>query len=84
MRKFLVSLAAAGMFLAAQTAFADTATGVIEGVDGENGIITLEDGSAYLAPEDMDLGGLEAGTKVEIEFEADGDDNNITDITITE
>lgn len=85
MYKRLVLLAfVAAMLLASPFALAETATGIVAGVEEDGTVLVLEDGSRFAVSEDFDLSNLEAGSEVVVEYDIDGDVNVLTDLTLSE
>ncbi len=84
MHKILVSLVAAGMVLLAQSAYAESATGVISGIEIEEGVIVLEDGTRFIIPEDFEIDVLDIGNSVIIEYDVIDDQNQITELSVAE
>ncbi|MFZ2101887.1 MAG: DUF1344 domain-containing protein [Oricola sp.] len=74
--KKLVTAALAGVMLAgtAFAAFAGEAEGVVASIDEATRTITLEDGTAYVVAEGVDLAAVVAGDKVKVIFD-DGTTN---------
>ncbi len=72
------------ILLASMPAFAGQTEGRIKSVDEEKLTITLEDGKSYKLPGEVDLGGIEPGTEVVINFDTVGDVNQITDMAVYE
>jgi hypothetical protein len=72
------------ILLASIPAFAGQTEGRIKSVDEEKLTITLEDGKSYKLPGEVDLGGIEPGTEIVINFDTVGDVNQITDMAVYE
>lgn len=74
--KKLVTAAFAGLMLAgsALSALAGEAEGVVASIDEATRTIALEDGSVYVAADDVDLTAIAAGDKVKVTFD-DGTTN---------
>jgi len=83
-KRFVLLAIVAAMLLAAPFAFAETATGIVAGFDEDGTVLVLEDGSRFAVTEDFDLSGLEAGSEVVIEYDIDGDQNVLNDLTLAE
>lgn len=71
MKKIIATAIATVAF--ASLAYAGEVEGTVSAIDMDNGVITLDDGSSYTAGEDVDLEGVEEGTKVKLTVE-DGSD----------
>lgn len=68
MNRYLAFTAAAALFASAGIAKADTAEGLVTGIDWERQILTLDTGEAFVVPE-HELTQLETGDRVIVNFE---------------
>jgi len=68
MKNLVVPFVAAIMFAGASTAFAADATGKIKSIDNAKDMVTLDDGSAYVAPSTVKLSNFKVGQKVDITY----------------
>lgn len=72
----LVSMSAA--------AFAASTEGLIQTIDRETLVITLDDGKAYKLPGEFDMSAISEGMEVLIAYEEVGGENQITDLVFSE
>jgi Protein of unknown function (DUF1344) len=70
MKKLMMAVSAAAL-LGASTlaALTDEATGVIASVDPATGTVTLQDGSTFLLPVQVDAASLQIGERIKIMYE---------------
>jgi Cu/Ag efflux protein CusF len=80
MRMLTCAVAAAALFGASPVAFAADATGKITSVDTSKDMITLDNGSSYMAPKSMKLSDFKVGEKVTVSFTKAGDKMDVTSI----
>jgi uncharacterized protein (AIM24 family) len=80
MRMLTCTVAAAALFGASSVAFAADATGKITSVDTSKDMITLDNGSSYVAPKSMKLSDFKVGEKVTVSFTKAGDKMDATSI----
>ncbi len=79
--QMLASAALATALLgAASVAYAADATGRIKSLDTTKDVITLDDGSTYMAPKSVKLSDFKVGEKVMISYSKTGDKMDITSI----
>jgi len=71
---------AATLMAAASVAFAADATGTIKSLDMSKDMVTLDNGSSYLAPKGMKLSDFKVGEKVTVSFTKAGDKMDATSI----
>ncbi len=62
----------------ASVAFAADATGTIKSLDVNRDMVTLNNGSAYMAPKTVKLSAFKVGEKVTISYAKSGDKMDIT------
>jgi hypothetical protein len=84
MRRILVWLLALTLVLPVALAHAESVQGIIQVIETETGVIVLDDGSQYIAPEGFDVQDLDVGMKVDLEFELRGQDNVIVELFVLE
>jgi Cu/Ag efflux protein CusF len=80
MRMLTCAAAAAALLGATSVAFAADATGKITNVDTSKDMITLDNGSSYVAPKGMKLSDFKVGEKVTVSFTKAGDRMDATSI----
>lgn len=80
MAKFLKAALAAGLILAATSAYAETASGTIQSWDDNANTITLTDGGVYHLGASVDREGLTAGRDVTITYTVANGKNEATTI----
>jgi hypothetical protein len=64
---------AAALLGAASVAYAADATGTIKSLDMSKDMITLDNGSSYMAPKGMKLSDFKVGEKVTVSYTKTGD-----------
>ena len=67
MRKIIVP-AVIALFAGASVAYAAEATGKIKSIDMSKDMVTLDNGSAYMAPSTVKLSGFKVGEKVSVNY----------------
>ena len=82
MRKFVGALAAA--LLISGAAQAAEAEGLIQSIDKENSVITLDDGKSYKLPGEFDAESLKEGMDILLAYEKVDGENLITDMQLPE
>ena len=80
MRMLVGAVLATALLGAASVAYAADATGTIKSVDMSKDMITLDNGSSYLAPKGMKLSDFKVGEKVTVSFTKAGDKMDATSI----
>ena len=80
MRVLVPAIAAAALVGLACTAFAADATGTIKSVDMSKDMVTLDNGSSYIAPKSVSLSKFKVGEKVTISYAKSGDKMDINTI----
>jgi uncharacterized protein (AIM24 family) len=65
---------------ASSVAFAADATGKIKSLDTSKDMITLDNGSSYMAPKSMKLSNFKVGEKVTVSYTKAGDKMDATSI----
>ena len=80
MRMLLGAVLATALLGAASVAYAADATGKITSVDTSKDMITLDNGSSYVAPKSMKLSDFKVGEKVTVSFTKAGDKMDATSI----
>jgi hypothetical protein len=65
---------------AASVAFAADATGTIKSLDMAKDMITLDNGSTYMAPKSVKLSDFRVGEKVTLSYTKSGDKMDVTTI----
>ncbi len=71
MKKLILPLAAAAVFMAVSAASAESRLGEIVGIDTVNHMVTLKDGMQMMVPASK-MAGLKVGDKIAVEFEKMG------------
>jgi hypothetical protein len=84
MKKFLPAIAAAAFLGIAGTALADEASGRIQSVDPANGMLVLEDGTAFTVSEEVAIETLQPGTEVTVSYEEMDGKKQATSVTPSE
>lgn len=82
MRKFVGALAAT--LLISGAAQAAEAEGLIQSIDKENSVITLDDGKSYKLPGEFDAESLKEGMDIFLAYEKVDGENLITDMQLPE
>jgi Cu/Ag efflux protein CusF len=80
MRMLTCAAAAAALLGATSVAFAADATGKIKSLDTSKDMITLDNGSSYMAPKGMNLSNFKVGEKVTVSYTKAGDKMDATSI----
>jgi hypothetical protein len=80
MRILTCAVAAAALVGAASVAFAADATGTIKSLDMSKDMITLDNGSSYMAPKGLKLSSFKVGEKVTVSYTKAGDRMDATSI----
>jgi Cu/Ag efflux protein CusF len=80
MRMFAGAAFAAALLGAASVAYAADATGKIKSLDMSKDMITLDNGSSFMAPKGMRLSDFKVGEKVTVSFTKTGDKMDATSI----
>ncbi len=80
MRVFIHAIAAAALLGGASVALAADATGTIKSLDAAKDMVTLDNGSTYMAPKSVKLAAFKVGEKVMITYAKSGDKMDITSI----
>lgn len=83
MNKLLIPAAALTILAAPALAAGMHATGTVKSVDRVGHTLTLTDGTTYSLPTSFKDPGLEAGTKVSVNWEKVGMKNMADEVTIT-
>ena len=65
---------------AASVAYAADATGMIKSMDMAKDMITLDNGSTYMAPKSVKLSAFKVGEKVTVSYTKTGDKMDVTSI----
>jgi len=73
MRMIAGAALAAALLGAASVAYAADATGTIKSLDMSKDMITLDNGSSYMAPKGMKLSDFKVGEKVTVSYTKTGD-----------
>jgi len=68
MKNMIVPILAAVLFAGASTAFAADASGKIKSIDTTKDLVTLDNGSSYVAPSTVKLSSFKVGEKVDITY----------------
>jgi Cu/Ag efflux protein CusF len=71
---------AAALLGAASVAFAADATGAIKSLDTSKDMITLDNGSSFMAPKGVKLSDFKIGEKVTVSYTKSGDKMDATSI----
>jgi Cu/Ag efflux protein CusF len=80
MRMIAGAILATALVGAASAAYAANATGKIKSLDMTKDMVTLDNGSTYLAPKSMKLSGFKVGEKVTVNYTKTGGKMDITSI----
>jgi uncharacterized protein (AIM24 family) len=80
MRMFAGAALAAALLGAASVAYAADITGTIKSLDTSKDMITLDNGSSYMAPKGMKLSDFKVGEKVTVSYTKAGDKMDATSI----
>jgi Cu/Ag efflux protein CusF len=80
MRVFACAALAATLLGAASVAYAADATGTIKNLDTTKYMVTLDNGSTYVAPKGVNLSSFKVGEKVTVSYTKAGDKMDITSI----
>jgi len=80
MRMLTCAVAAAALLGATSVAFAADATGKIKSLDMSKAMITLDNGSSYVAPKTVKLSDFKVGEKVTVSYTKVGDTMDLTSI----
>jgi Cu/Ag efflux protein CusF len=80
MRTFASAALAAALLSAASVAYAADATGKIKSLDMSKDMITLDNGSSYMAPKSGKLSDFKVGEKVTVSYTKAGDKMDATSI----
>jgi Cu/Ag efflux protein CusF len=80
MRVFACAALATALLGAASVAYAADATGIIKSLDVTKDMVTLDNGSTYLAPKNVNLSNFKVGEKVTVSYTKAGDKMDITTI----
>jgi Cu/Ag efflux protein CusF len=68
MKKVLLPALAAMLFAGVASAYAADATGKIKSIDAAKDMVTLDNGSTYMAPSSMKLSSFKVGDKVSVNY----------------
>jgi Cu/Ag efflux protein CusF len=80
MRMLVSAVLATALVGAASVAYAADATGKIKSLDMTKDLVTLDNGSSYMAPKSVKLSDFKAGEKVTVCYTKAGDKMDITSI----
>ena len=80
MRTFASAALAAALLSVASVAYAADATGKIKSLDMSKDMITLDNGSSYMAPKSVKLSDFKVGEKVTVSYTKAGDKMDATSI----
>ena len=80
MRMFAGAALAAALLGAASVAYAADMTGTIKSLDTSKDMITLDNGSSYMAPKGTKLSDFKVGEKVTVSYTKAGDKMDATSI----
>jgi uncharacterized protein (AIM24 family) len=80
MRMIAGAVLAAALLGAASVAYAADATGTIKSLDMSKDMITLDNGSSYMAPKSVKLSDFKVGEKVTVSYSKAGDKMDATSI----
>jgi uncharacterized protein (AIM24 family) len=80
MRMFATAAFAAALIGAASVAYAADASGKIKSLDMSKDMITLDNGSSYMAPKGTKLSDFKVGEKVTVSYTKAGDKMDATSI----
>lgn len=82
MRSFIGTLVATLLF--SGSVWAAEAEGLIQSIDKENSVITLDDGKTYRLPGEFDAESLKEGMDIFLAYEKVDGENLITDMQLPE
>jgi hypothetical protein len=80
MRMFTSAVLATALLDAASFAYAADATGTIKSLDTTKDMVTLDNGSSYMAPKGVKLSDFKVGEKVRVSYAKAGDKMDIMSI----
>ena len=80
MRMFVGAVFATALLSSASIAYASDATGKIKSLDMTKSMVTLDNGSSYMAPKSMKLSDFKVGEKVTVSYTKIGDKMDATSI----
>lgn len=80
MRMFAGAALAAALLSAASVAYAADATGAIKSLDMSKDVITLDNGSSFMAPKGVKLSDFKVGEKVTVSYTKTGGKMDATSI----
>ncbi len=80
MRMLIGAVLATALLGAASVAYAADATGKIKSLDMTKDMVTLDNGSSYMAPKSVKLSDFKAGQRVTVSYTKAGDKMDITSI----
>lgn len=80
MRMLVSAVLAAALLGSASVAYAADATGKIKSLDLTKDMVTLDNGSSYMAPKTMKLSDFKVGEKVTVSYTKAGDKMDISSI----
>jgi Cu/Ag efflux protein CusF len=80
MRFIVPCVAAIALAAAASVSYAADATGMIKSLDPAKDMITLDNGSTFVAPTSVKLSEFKVGEKVRVDYTKSGDKMEITSI----
>ena len=80
MRMLVGAVLATALLGAASVTYAADATGKIKSLDMTRDMVTLDNGSSYMAPKSVKLSDFKAGQKVTVSYTKAGDKMDITSI----
>jgi uncharacterized protein (AIM24 family) len=83
MRMFRCAVLATALMGAASVAYAADASGTIKSLNASTDMITLDNGSTYMAPKSVKLSDFKVGEKVTLSYTKSGDRMDITSIKPT-
>ena len=80
MRILAGAVVATALLGAASIGYAADATGKIKSLDMTKGMVTLDNGSSYIAPKSAKLSSFKVGEKVSVSYTKTGDKMDVTSI----
>ena len=80
MRMLIGAVLATALLGAASVAYAADATGKIKSLDMTKDMVTLDNGSSYMAPKSVKLSDFKVGEKVTVNYTKSGDKMDVTSI----
>ena len=83
MRMFVGAVFATALLSSASIAYASDATGKIKSLDMTKDMVTLDNGSSYMAPKSVKLSDFKIGEKVTVSYTKAGDKMDVTSIKPT-